>query len=93
MKILVIGMDTSLQECRAKFGDQHHYALVADQQNGEKLFAEHDVIFDFNIAAFPKQVETYRNHPNVPALLNTTLASLKQLGTDEKLPALVFGFC
>lgn len=47
MKILVIGNDINLLECRQKFGDKHIYEFIENQRRATLQLAWADVIFDF----------------------------------------------
>ena len=95
MNILVIGSTDNLDECRAKFGETHHYRHELEQQGAEKNFTQCDVVFDFNIHLDPSQMEVYRDHPRVTAFLNSSYISLQQLALEvnHQIKASLFGFC
>jgi 3-hydroxybutyryl-CoA dehydrogenase len=95
MNILVIGHDSHLQECSAKFGKTHQYTLTAHRQEAEKFFGTTEVIFDFTIASEPAQMEVYRDHLKITAFLNTSTISLAQLTREmnHQINGTLFGFC
>lgn len=94
MNILVIGKDSSLDECKTKFGPAHSYRAVNSHQEAEKFFGNSDIIFDFIIDKHPEQMEVYRDHPKVIAFLNTPKTSLLNLvvGFKGKISCTLFGF-
>lgn len=94
MNILIIGVETNFEECRQKFGEGNSYTLGKNQQEAEKFFAKHDVIFDFSIDEDPAQMEVYRDHPTAIAFLNTAKINLAQLGAvvNHQINCTLFGF-
>ncbi len=47
MEILVIGSNASLQECRQKFGDSHHYWHAESRANAGEFLKPETIVFDF----------------------------------------------
>lgn len=47
MKILVIGEQNCLQECRLKFGEQHSYSWATELDGAKSDLSVNDVVFDF----------------------------------------------
>ncbi|MGE0590403.1 MAG: 3-hydroxyacyl-CoA dehydrogenase family protein [Cyclobacteriaceae bacterium] len=94
MNILVIGNDSSLDECKTKFGSSHSYQMVSGHQAAEKFFGSSDIIFDFIIDRHPEQMEVYRDHPKVVAFLNTPKTSLLNLvvGFQGQISCTLLGF-
>ena len=78
MRILVIGEDYNLSECRQKFGAGHTYFHERNQLGAKKFFAGCDVAFDFVIDKHPSQMETYSDLA-IPIFLNTAKISLISL--------------
>lgn len=96
MKILVIGEQNSLQECRLKFGEQHSYSW-ATEFNGAKKDLSHlsvdDVIFDFCSSDNNQTLEKY-NSCQAIVLLNTCKVSLSDMirSLKDSLRCRFFGF-
>lgn len=77
MKILVIGKERSLQECREKFGEAHTYAHIQYYQELSSA-PEADVVFDFLIGDHPSALAYHDRYP-APVFLNTVKTSLAAL--------------
>ena len=83
MNILVIGNESSLGECKTKFGSAHSYQVANGHQVAEKFFGSSDVIFDFIIDRHPEQMEVYRDHPKVIAFLKDHIPHLLDEVSDD----------
>ncbi len=94
MNILIIGDETNFEECQLKFGKSHSYTTGKNQQESEKFFAKHDIIFDFTIDEDRAQMEVYRDHPTATAFLNTAKINLAQLVgvVNHQIKCTLFGF-
>lgn len=89
MEIVVIGNESSLEECRAKFGETNNYQRSPDQLQAIKFFKPGSVVFDF----CPKDISIYQNFNNVFFFLNSTEATLSQLIPRNQVSNNLFGFC
>lgn len=89
MKILVIGEEGSLGECKVKFGDQHEYVRTGSHLEARKRFGQVSVVFDFLIEEDPSQFQVFIDCP-VPVFLNTVKLSLA--GVAARPDMLMFGF-
>lgn len=92
MKILVIGEPRQREECRMKLG-MHDYTHLSSAEEGDRIFAEQDVIFDFVIADKPEGIRMYADKP-VTVFLNTCKMTLAELAglVDAPLQCTIFGF-
>lgn len=92
MKILVIGEQVNLEECRHKLTG-HEYTHLQSHREAEKNFAGQEVIFDFVIDQAPGFFKTYAAAP-VTAFLNTCRVSLASLAhsVEGRMKCTVFGF-
>lgn len=91
MRILVVGNESSLLECRQKFGDRHVYVLESGNEL-ETHLNKSDVVFDFQIDKRPFQV--YDTLIEGTVFLNTAKTSLKHLSghIDQRSARNTFGF-
>src|SRR6478609_8107073 len=92
MEILVIGMESSLEECRLKFGDNHIYQRVGNHSEAEKILKPDAIVFDFEIDDDSDGISLYRNFDGI-AFLGLSKKSLKQLINSATATATFFGFC
>ncbi len=95
MNILVIGNELHLKECEEKFGESHHYTIVANQQEAKKSFSSADVIFDFVIGEDLLQMKVYRNQLKGVIFLNTSIINLASLArqVNDEISNILLGFC
>lgn len=93
MKILIIGEDSNLQECRQKFGEEHQYTLSDAHREADKLLDDFILVIDFLIDEEPDQIEIYFNYSGT-VLLNTAKITLTELTfhNRHKIKGKVFGF-
>lgn len=93
MKILVIGEESSFQECKAKLGERHDYSWVGDHSEAEEFIEEQDLIFDFIIDEDPHAFEVYAEKI-VTVFFNTCKISLSELAhlAGNSFQCAVFGF-
>ncbi|RAW03365.1 3-hydroxyacyl-CoA dehydrogenase family protein [Pseudochryseolinea flava] len=93
MKILIIGEDSNLQECKQKFGDEHQYTLSDAHREADKLLEDYELVIDFMIDEAPEQIEIYFNYQGT-VLLNTTKITLTELTfhNRHKIKSKIFGF-
>ncbi len=78
MNLIVIGTEQNLEECKAKFGITHTFALACDYPEAQKLLRNDSVVFDFLIDELPTGIEFYADK-SVIAFLNTAKRSLSEL--------------
>ena len=91
-EILVIGMESSLEECRLKFGDNHIYQRVGNHSEAEKILKPDAIVFDFEIDDDSDGISLYRNFDGI-AFLGLSKKSLKQLINSAAATTTFFGFC
>lgn len=93
MKILIIGEQRNLTECRSKFGTQHEYSLVGEHREAEKFIEVNDLTFDFVIDEEPDQFDIYAEK-GVTVFLNTCKLSLAELShmVNHRMRCTIFGF-
>lgn len=87
MKILIVGTEENLKECKTKFGESHTYQLVSHSQVVQ-FFGPQTVVFDFE----PIDVSIY-NQKELIVFLNSVKTSLTQLMAGKAIQCSVFGFC
>jgi 3-hydroxybutyryl-CoA dehydrogenase len=92
MKILIVGQQFHLEECKEKFG-QHDYSLAADHEEAGPFIASTDIVFDFVIDRDPYAFKLYADHP-VTVFINTCKISLAELAysVNQNLRCTIFGF-
>lgn len=92
MKILIIGEQRHVDECRQKLGE-HEYSEVTDHSNIDSLKAKNDLVFDFIIDKNPNAFQQYAGTP-AKVFLNTSLISLAELAhrAGKKPECPFFGF-
>src|SRR5579871_6467518 len=88
MRILIVGNETSLNECREKFGVNHQYTHI---MNYDTVDFEHiDILFDF-VADEKNATSFYRDFTGI-AFIDCSRQALKTFGNFTKKVTL-FGFC
>ena len=92
MKILVIGHDRHLEECRQKLGE-HEYAHHSGHGELETVLNDQDLVFDFLIDTQPQSFGMYVGK-KVTAFLSTVKITLMELAkkADGPMACTVFGF-
>lgn len=88
MEILVIGSESNLKECKAKFGDAYNYHHFTNHPGVRAFLKPESVVFDFE----PNDVSIY-NQKGPTVFLNSTSSTLKKLTSEKSSQALLFGFC
>jgi 3-hydroxybutyryl-CoA dehydrogenase len=78
MKILIVGRDQHYQESLLKFGDTHHYTVLAHYDTLPSHLLTCDLVLDFIVAEQPHQLTTYANTRR-PVFINTVTQSLGAL--------------
>ena len=79
MRILVIGEESNLSECRQKFGEEHQYLYKKNLSPMEESIVQGEVVFDFLVSGNTTQISAYHDHFTVPLFVNTTTISLANL--------------
>jgi 3-hydroxybutyryl-CoA dehydrogenase len=92
MEILVIGSEINLQECRAKFGDQHLYRVAKIHSEAEQFFRLETIIFDFRMSETLNEIGIYQNFAGI-VFFDLSKNSLEQLVNSTETKAAFFGFC
>lgn len=92
MNILVVGEQKNFNECREKFGKDHEYTWL-DQQDLDGFIDQKDLVFDFTIGEDPYRIEAYAAK-SITVFLNTCLISLAELGSlvTSPMACTLFGF-
>ncbi len=94
MTILVIGDQVHLEECKAKFGNDHEYIYEMDHSDVDMPLSGYDVIFDFILDEDPLQAELYSDEGNAIVFVNTAKISLVEISNifDHNGKTTLFGF-
>jgi 3-hydroxybutyryl-CoA dehydrogenase len=93
MNLVVVGNDAALAECKARFGDAHHYTHVLSSVSDVKQLHKADVVFDFFESGNAKDLQVYSGLMNTPLFINSVFTTLSSLLSQTKLSNPVFGFC
>lgn len=91
MRILVIGDQSDLNECRQKFGEAPVYLHEERHEKALPHFPQADVTFDFIIDQFPNEIKSYAGVEH-PVFLNVSKVSLSSLVSPAGNNFLLFGF-
>lgn len=93
MRILIVGDEHHVEECKQKLGSSHTYSAVPDHTNLQKHMRDKDIIFDFLIDHEFEEFENYLESP-CPIFLNTAKISLTELSNtvDNRVKSTIFGF-
>ena len=93
MRILIVGDDHHAEECKQKLGPFHTYSVAPDYSTLEKLFPQHDMIFDFVIDEEPEAFEVYADQDRI-VFLNTAKMNLAQFSysVGNNFACTLFGF-
>jgi 3-hydroxybutyryl-CoA dehydrogenase len=91
MEILVNGNEINLLECRAKFGETHHYQFTDSRSLIEKLLKPESIVFDFLTSNQSEQVQAYENFGGI-IFLDVSKIPLEQMVSSIKTNAICFGF-
>jgi 3-hydroxybutyryl-CoA dehydrogenase len=90
MRILIVGPEWRLEECRSKFGDAHDY-LHSLTHAGVARVGQSEVVFDFMVDEAQEQINVYPAGSKV--FLNTIYITLKEvLNNRQNKNAIFFGF-
>lgn len=94
MTILVIGDQVHLEECKAKFGNDHEYVFEMDHSDVDMPLSDYDVIFDFILDEDPLQAELYADEGSAIVFVNTAKISLVEISNmfDHNGKTTLFGF-
>jgi 3-hydroxybutyryl-CoA dehydrogenase len=93
MRILIVGDEHHVEECKQKLGSSHSYSIASDYSNLRKHFPEQDVIFDFIIDEEPEEFDLYADQ-NCVVFLNTAKMNLAQFAysVGNDFTCKIFGF-
>jgi 3-hydroxybutyryl-CoA dehydrogenase len=93
MRILIVGDEHHVEECKQKLGSSHAYTVAYDYAQLRKHFPEQDVIFDFIIDEDPEEFDLYADL-NCVVFLNTAKMNLAQFAfsVGNKFACTLFGF-
>jgi 3-hydroxybutyryl-CoA dehydrogenase len=93
MNLLVVGNQTSFEECKMKFGDAHQYTHMGSHESAAEYIGQNDVVFDFLIDQDPDQLEIYF-HSTAKIFVNTCKITLSELWFyfNNEIRCEVFGF-
>jgi 3-hydroxybutyryl-CoA dehydrogenase len=93
MRLLIVGVEGNLTECKEKFGFDNEYAIASDHEEAADQLRSTDLIFDFLIDETPEEFEIYTDFKGV-VFLNTVKITLAELmfSLDERFEAKIFGF-
>jgi 3-hydroxybutyryl-CoA dehydrogenase len=93
MKILVIGEDEVVTECKAKFGDQHNYHVTNSHLEARKMLGHMSLVFDFILEEDITQYQLLEDCP-VPLFISTAKSSLAGIvgETSNPVKPILFGF-
>jgi 3-hydroxybutyryl-CoA dehydrogenase len=93
MRLLIVGAEENLKECKEKFGSTHDCVIATDYAEAADLLADSSVVFDFIIDENPEELECYNDFKGV-VFLNTVKITLAELmfSHDGNFEAKFFGF-
>jgi 3-hydroxybutyryl-CoA dehydrogenase len=93
MRILIVGDEGHVEECRQKLGKGHSYSIAGDYSQLRKNFPDHDLIFDFIIDEEPEEFDVYADL-NSAVFLNTAKMNLAQFAfsVGHDFSCTLFGF-
>ncbi len=93
MHILVIGDEPNLDECRHKFGADHHYTWEQNQSDAKRFHSQCDAVFDFAVDQDSIQMGVY-GELRTALFLNAAKISLRELNQKcgNSFSGLQFGF-
>jgi 3-hydroxybutyryl-CoA dehydrogenase len=93
MNLVVVGNDTALAECKARFGESHNYTHVLTSVSEVSQLHDPDVVFDFLESGHRDSLQVYAALKNTPIFVNTVFITLKNILGQTRLNFPVFGFC
>jgi 3-hydroxybutyryl-CoA dehydrogenase len=93
MNLVVVGNDTALAECKARFGETHNYTHILTSVSETMQLHDADVVFDFFESDKVKDLQVYASLRDIPLFVNTVFTTLKGVLEQVKLDNSVFGFC
>jgi 3-hydroxybutyryl-CoA dehydrogenase len=93
MRLLIVGSEGNLRECKEKFGSGNEYIIAIDHAEAADQLENADVIFDFFIDEVPEEFEIYTDFIGV-VFLNTVKITIAELmfSLDENPKCKAFGF-
>ena len=93
MKILVIGEDQVVSECKAKFGSQHEYFVTNSHLEARKMLWHASVVFDFILEEDVSQYQLLEDS-SVPLFISTAKSTLAEIAGATARPGkpMLFGF-
>jgi 3-hydroxybutyryl-CoA dehydrogenase len=93
MNLVVVGNDTALAECKARFGASHNYTHVLNSLSNGKQLREADVVFDFFESGNSKDLQVYSALKDTPLFINTVFTTRSNISEQTRLSNPVIGFC
>ncbi len=94
MKLLIIGTNDQVAECREKFGGVNFISSAESLQSATDQLSSSDVVFDFASPGHPEQLKYYPSAMNGVVFLDTSLVRLSSLlAQAPQLRHSTFGFC
>jgi 3-hydroxybutyryl-CoA dehydrogenase len=93
MRILIVGDEYHVEECKQKLGSAHSYSAVSDYSSLDKHLGQQDVIFDFIIDEEPEEFGLYADVECI-VFLNTAKMNLAQFAfsVGNVFSCTLFGF-
>jgi 3-hydroxybutyryl-CoA dehydrogenase len=93
MRLLIVGTQENLIECKEKFGSTHDCIIAAHHGEAADLLDDSSVVFDFMIDENPEELERYADFRGV-VFLNTVKITLAELmfSLDGNFGTKIFGF-
>jgi 3-hydroxybutyryl-CoA dehydrogenase len=93
MRILIVGEEQNLKECKEKFGSTHDCVIATDHGEAADLVEGSGLVFDFIIDENPEELERYAGFKGV-VFLNTVKITLAELmfSLNGNFEAKIFGF-
>ena len=93
MRILIVGEEHHVEECKQKLGSGHSYSVVSDYSSLDKHLGQQDIVFDFIIDEEPEEFGRYADL-ECTAFLNTAKMNLAQFAfsVGNDFSCTLFGF-
>lgn len=93
MRILIVGEEHHVEECKQKLGAGHAYSVISDYSSLNKHIQQQDIVFDFIIDEEPEEFDRYADLNNT-VFLNTAKMNLAQFSysVGNEFKCTLFGF-
>ncbi len=94
MNILVIGSESSFNECQKKFGSSFKYTRIASHQAAKPYLDNNDLVFDFILDEDPYELDVYRQQKGLPVFVNAPKLSLAEVSYlfNHEIECTIYGF-